>query len=207
MVKGFILMLSLVMVPLVSIAGSVGPVFKVNTAGEKSGVLTISNNGPDCSYQITVDELTVENGASRRSASSKIRFAPSIVTVKKGATQSIRYIKAEQSGSEEFFRVSVAELPAPGEVGLIKLVKQDLAWIWRSPTAQPNLSGRWVGEHFEVTNTGTASARLVSPSSGSATRSGLLGYVLPGETRKFALENFPHGVVSVEVNGQRRDIK
>lgn len=207
MIKSIVLALSLALVPLMSSAASVGPVFKVNTAGEKSGVLTISNDGPDRSYQITVDELTVEGGVSRRGPSEKIRFAPSIVMVKKGATQSIRYIKSDQVGREEFFRVSVAELPTPGEVGLIKLVKQDLAWIWRSPSAKANLTGRWVGDQFEVTNTGDASARLVSPSSGSATRSGLLGYVLPGETRKFALANFPHGVVSVEVNGQRQDIK
>lgn len=47
MMKSIILAVSLALVPLVSSVASVGPVFKVNTAGEKSGVLTISNDGPD----------------------------------------------------------------------------------------------------------------------------------------------------------------
>lgn len=204
----YMVALAVSLLPSLALAASVGPVYKINSGGERTGVLSISNDDPSRVYQITVDQMVVEGGVAVRKPSSNIRFAPSVIRVEKGAQQSVRYIKGPDStGSEEFYRVSVTEMAEPGETGMIKLVKQDLAWIWRAPNAQPLLSAKWEGEALVVTNTGTVSARLVSPQSGATTRPGLLGYVLPGETRRFSLPGFSHGPVSFDVDGKRQVVQ
>ncbi|MCD5965574.1 fimbrial biogenesis chaperone [Stenotrophomonas maltophilia] len=204
-----LLTLALFSVPLLASAVSMGPLATVYTGNEKTGVLTINNSdGPSTvTYSISVESVSVENGRAKRSPSQNIRFAPSVVTVGPGKTQTVRFLRTPMGGGEEVYRIRATQLSNPEIKGIQTLSSLDFPWIFRSADAKPQLTARWVGGKWLVTNTGNATAQLASAVGVGKTKTGLLGYVYPGETREFALTGFSPGSVSVLVNGQPMELK
>ncbi|WP_336619078.1 fimbria/pilus periplasmic chaperone [Stenotrophomonas sp. PS02301] len=191
-----------------AMAVSVGPTSAVYSPSETTGVLTVDNSNGDgeVTYRISVDEVVVIDSKSVRQPSNKIRFAPALITVQPGKTQTVRYLRGSSGASEEVYRIKMTQLPNPGAKGIQTLAHQDLSWIWRKDSSKPILVGRLNAKQWSVTNSGDATAQIVSPTTGGSTQSGLMGYVLPGETRVFQVPNLSGGPVSAIVNGQRMEI-
>ena len=185
---------------------SVGPLAKIYTANEKTGEIVITNTTTSQeSYQIKVDRITVLDGKAVRTPSDAIKFAPMVVTLAPGKSQVVRFLRQSTlAGGEEYYRIVVRQRPKPDAKEWQQLKSMDFPWIWRSPLATPNLKVRWEKDEFVVTNSGSATAQLVGLKSGTKAVEGLVGYVSPGETRGFKLVGFPHGAVTVHVNGKQQ---
>lgn len=182
---------------------SVSPLVKTYTANETKGEITITNTAKEGSttYQISVDRLTVENGVSVRKPSQNIRFAPSLVTVPAGKSQKVLFLRTPAQSTEEVYRINVRELKDPKKQGLQRLSAMDFPWIWRGLDVKPSITGRWEKDELVVTNSGQGTAQLTDLIAGSKQKKGLIGYVLPGETKRFKMPDMPRSQVSVKVNG------
>jgi P pilus assembly chaperone PapD len=188
------------------------------------------------SYQITVDRLTLVNGEVVRTPTEDIMFAPRVVRLEAGKSQVVRFKKtSSQSTGEEYFRVRVRQLqepklppcvasveptaevkpvsntpcdssPRPAGLEVVQLMSMDFPWFWRSPSAAPILSAKWQGDKLVFTNTGNATAQLKNITSGPKSKPGLIGYVMPGETKAFTFKGFAHGPVTATVNDKSQVI-
>lgn len=188
-------------------AVSVSPAAIVYTGNEETGVLNIDNSEGTTAvtYRISALEVTVSGGTQVRTQSDKIRFAPALVTVQPGKSQAVRFLRGDLGATEQVYRVKMTQQLDPALKTVQTPVHQDLSWIWRPEGAQPRLSARWDSNGWTVSNTGNATAQLVSPTAGGKVVPGLLDYVLPGETRTFKLD-LPREVVRATVNGKITEI-
>lgn len=188
-------------------AVSVSPAAIVYTGNEKSGVLNIDNSDGTTAvtYRISALEVTVNGGTQVRTQSNNIRFAPALVTVQPGKSQAVRFLRSDLGSAEQVYRVKMTQQVDPALKIVQTPVHQDLSWIWRPEGAQPRLKARWDSNGWTVSNTGNATAQLVSPTAGGKVVPGLLDYVLPGETRTFKLD-LPREAVRATVNGKVTEI-
>lgn len=168
------------------------PSVAIYKPGQKAGVLAISNSDPHPrSFQLHVNEMTVENGIGVSKPSTELRFAPSIITVPAKSVQTVRFVMKGASDSERYFRIIVEELKPidfkPTESGIYFLTKMSLPWFWRSDSQAPQLSARWDGEDLLVKNSGNSTAQLSVLTAGSVKVPGLVGYVMPGAEERFKI--------------------
>lgn len=185
-------------------AVNVGPLTKTYTNNEKTGSITIQNTSNTAeTYQITVCQMVVTNGERSCTPTSNVVFAPSVVTIGAGKTQTGRFVKRTQSPQEEVYLVRVQQLKDPNSTGFQQLKAMAFPWMWRSLDAKPVLQARWDKDELVVTNTGNATAQLTGLQVGDFTKQGLLGSVMPQEVHRFPLKDAPRGqAVRVNVNGQ-----
>lgn len=193
-------------------AVQVAPLYTVYEPATKAGVLKVTNTDPTPkTYQVIVDAWTVENGVSVRNAATDIRFAPSVFTVKPGQMQTVRWARTGAPGADEkAYRILVKEIPDPEvlkQEGIHNVMNIDSGWIFRPASLSPQLTARAEGNSLIVTNSGNATARLVDLVSGAASIPGLVGYVLPGETKTIVLSKKPSGNVSVKINDKDAQIE
>ena len=189
----------------------VRPLVATFDPSQKAGTMTITNtDDTEKTYQVMVDAWTVVGGKQVRTRTkTDIRFAPSIVTLAPGASQTVRYVHtAPVAGGEKAYRLRVEEIPAevePTESGVIYAIVMDFPWIWRAAGATPELSARWDGTDLLVKNSGNATAQLVGLTAGATIKKGLLGYVLPGEEGRFKV-GAKAATVSLVVNGEAMNL-
>lgn len=201
-----LLAVALSAVALPAAAVSVSPLYTVYEPTQKAGVLKVANTeATDKTYQVVVEKWVIENGEQVRKATDEIRFAPAVFTIKPGKQQSVRWaVRGAPAGDEKAYRVAVREVPdlkSMTKGGVYNLINVDAGWFWRSDALKPDLSAKLDAGSVVVTNRGRATARLVDLVSGGEARNGLIGYVLPGETRSFKLDLKKAGSdISVKVN-------
>ncbi len=213
---------------------SISPLAQTLAPSQKSGQMVISNaNSKPVTLQVFVDKWTTAGPGDRElteaeqkercqsgkhdnqmlTPTTEIRFAPSVMTLKPGATQTVRYIMTAPEGApEQAYRVCVKELPSPEALAqargrVIITTSMIFPWIWRAADAKPQLSAHWSQGDLVVKNAGTATAQLVNLQAGSVSKHGLQGYVLPGETHTFKLGvKAPVGQVQTKVNGHEETL-
>lgn len=212
---------------------SVAPTIQTLAPSQKSGQVVVTNKSlTESTIQVFVDKWSVADGnqptltpeeaskrckiaaiaSQNRYPSTDIRLAPSVMKLKPGASQIVRYVFTAPDGAPEHaYRVCVKEIPGPdakpNAQGIIMASAMDGPWFWRSPEAKPQLSAQWSNGNLVVKNAGTATAQFVNLVAGSVSKKGLVGYVLPGETHVFALgESTRPSKVTATVNGAEQTL-
>ncbi len=207
-----------ILAAMLAVAGSaqavqISPLVAVYPASIERGTLTITSTESETkTYQLFVDAWTVENGKAvrKRAADTDFRLVPSVMTIAPGKRQTVRFERKVPVTGEVAYRLRLIEVLPPevlAKPGLHQVLNIDWPWFWRAGTVEPQLSARWSGLQLVVTNTGNASAQLSQLTAGSTKVEGLLGYVLPGETRAFGLgAKAAVPSVSVVVNGKAQTL-
>ncbi|MFK3661059.1 molecular chaperone [Scandinavium sp. NPDC088450] len=210
------------------------PIDPILTADKNATELWIENQGTTATtMQVRIVRWQQESGFERYQQQQDVVASPPILRIDKGGKQLIRLIKqaAVPQGKEQAYRIIVDEIPQPTDtskpqIGLklqmrysiplfvygqgMPVVTEGENHVLVSPN---NLSWRVTAldgkPAIEVRNRDLVHVRLsnVSVRQGSSEREvapGLLGYVLPGQTRIWAL---PAGVthpteLSATVNAQ-----
>lgn len=212
---------------------SVAPTIQTLAPSQKSGQVVVTNKSlTESTIQVFVDKWSVAEGdqqtltpeeaskrckiaaiaSQNRYPSTDIRLAPSVMKLKPGASQIVRYVFTAPDGAPEHaYRVCVKEIPGPdakpNAQGIIMASAMDGPWFWRASDAKPQLSARWSNGSLVVKNTGTATAQFVNLDAGSVSKKGLVGYVLPGETHTFDLRvTTPTNRVKATINGAEQTL-
>jgi fimbrial chaperone protein len=180
--------------------------------------LWLSNTGDGTLHaQVRVFHWTQEGSEERLAPSRGLAISPPMLQIDSGARQLVRVIRsaAPPNVNEDAFRVLIDELPvdesqasqdgsksAVPEGGLQYVLRYSIP-IFVQPTGNggsvtPKLSGKIVHEgdqtFIEVTNQGTGHAQLGNlvlvgaEGKREELSAGLVGYVLPGQTKRWPLK-------------------
>ena len=179
--------------------------------------LWLSNTGDGTLHaQVRVFHWTQEGGEEKLAPSRGLAISPPMLQIDSGARQLVRVIRssAPPSVNEDAYRVLIDELPvdesqtAAGDTskstpqGGLQYVLRYSVPIFVQPSGQagnvaPKLSGKVAHEgdqtFIEVTNQGTGHAQLgnlvLVDARGKREElsAGLVGYVLPGQTKRWPL--------------------
>ena len=149
----------------------------------------------------------LENVCTDTPETSDIKFGPSLVEIQPGKEQVVRLGRVVPfAGPEMHYRAQITEIPAdlkdePQEQGakIILPIAYNVGVFWREPTASANVAASWVSNGLELRNNGTATAKVLAPNDKGAM--GLLGYVLPGQTKVFPYTK-SQGSLTLNINGQ-----
>ncbi|MDC0727558.1 molecular chaperone [Phytobacter diazotrophicus] len=182
----------------------------------KATELWIQNQGnTPATMQVRIVRWRQERGDERYQPQTDVVASPPIVTIQKGTKQLIRLIKQTEipAGTEQAYRIIVDEIPpagsSQGQMGIKLQMRYSIPLFvyGKGITTYPEsanhalvdpreLSWQVVRENgkpaLQIRNQGDVHVRLtaVSARQGGQTRviaDGLLGYVLPGETRSWPL--------------------
>lgn len=183
-----------------------GPILLQIGAGENASRLRLSNNGDArLAAQVRVFAWRQEDGEDRLSASDAVVASPPIVELVPGAEQIVRLVRLgpPASGIDHSFRLVVDELPldageAQSRVSVrMRYVLPLFVRAKDAPGAKLSCTVRDDAALLECVNSGGRAAQLgasqLRDNSGWALplSAGLLGYVLPGSRRVWALPKNP----------------
>lgn len=195
---------------------------------ERSGVLWLSNGSDQpLRAQVRVFRWHQDNGEDELVETQDLVASPPFAEVRPGAQQVIRLVRFGEAANaaspcEESYRIIVDELPsaeARDQPGLDYVLRYSVPVYLTSAACngeRPSLSWQIEaqdGQAFlKVSNSGQVRAQLANvrfvKDSGESTTvtGGLLGYVLPGATRRFALAHpaahfADGGQIEVQLNG------
>jgi len=173
------------------------------TQTARSAVMYLRNDGTEAlNVQVRAFRWEQAAGEDRLSPTNQLRVSPPIQMIPPGGEQFVRILLAEDMWpqGEESFRLIVDELPgAPAANGRVQLlIRYSVPVIVRSGELAPaDLSFRLDRSEghtiLEARNSGGQSAQLselrLTTRSGNTIRmnSGLFGYVLAGQTRRWQL--------------------
>lgn len=173
--------------------------------------MRVINNGTQpATLQFQAFTWTQVEGTNVETPTTGIRFSPSIAVVQPGAEQVVRVIRiAPPISQEDPYRIRASELPGEtnqgtGASATLRLT-YNLPLIYRPEGALPELQMRWEQSTLVVANSGTATAQIaaVGPVGRAPWKPGLVGYVLPGSTMRFAMPT-SSSTVQALVNGSVR---
>ena len=199
------------------------------TISDRSGVLTLLNGSDKpLTAQVRVFRWSQDKGEDELVASDDLIPSPPFATIEASGRQVIRLVRSSPAGTteaacEEPFRVLVDELPSAvsAKRGLHYVVRHSVPVYLTNPgcdDAKPQLAMQVVRERgsswLEIANSGQRRAQIAKitlvDSAGSRTElsAGLLGYVLAGARRRFALPEtaasfIGEGHVEALINGSQ----
>lgn len=170
-------------------------------AGTRAGRLVLANTGDaPVAAQVRAYAWTQVDGEDVLEASPALTASPAIVEIAPGAEQLVRIVRAEASAaaSEQAYRVIVDELPGDPDTEATNAVTVRMRYVLpvfvrAADAAGAALSCQVGGASLTCRNTGGQAAQLgattlVGSRGSSELTPGLLGYVLAGSTRRFALD-------------------
>ena len=185
-------------------------------ANKNADGLWLSNTGDGTLHaQVRVFHWTQEGGEEKLAPSRGLTISPPILQIDAGARQLVRVIRssAPPSVDEDAYRVLIDELPvdesqntagdaskpAGPQSGLQYVLRYSVPiFVQPSGSVAPKLSGKVVREgdqtFIEVTNQGTGHAQLGNmvlidaQDKREELSAGLVGYVLPGQTKRWPLK-------------------
>lgn len=197
------------------------------TIPERSGTIWLTNEGNEpLRAQVRVFRWSQNEGEDVLAETTDLVASPPFVAVAPGAQQVVRLVRTAaavdpSAPCEQSFRIVVDELPAadrPDGSGLQYVLRFSVPVYLTTPACAdlaPVLAWRIEQGHdgpaLLVANTGQVRAQLADlalvAAGGARTDvgSGLVGYVLPGQQRRFTLNStaIAGGNVEVSVNGSR----
>lgn len=194
------------------------------TPASRSAVMQLRNRGAEpMNVQVRAFRWHQAGGEDRLEITNQLRVSPPIQVIPPGGEQYVRILLAEElaTQSEETYRLIVDELPgAPAADGHVQMLIRYSVPVTLRPAglAPPALHFRLHqepdGPVLEAQNTGGKGAQLaelqLTTASGETIQlnSGLLGYVLAGQVRRWPL-SLPDGAraeqatsISAQVDGQ-----
>ncbi|VVD69737.1 molecular chaperone [Pandoraea aquatica] len=189
----------------------VSPVIVNILPTQPATTLTLGNSGDlPIHGQLRLYAWTQRNGDNVLTPTDALIASPPIVRIEPGDRQIVRLVHVAQKveGSEQSYRLLVDELPpvdgTPSEGVSIRLRYSLPVFVQANQTRSPSLhfDVRMTQGELEVRNDGERHAQLgatrVLDASGRSVEltRGLLGYVLAGQTRRFAVR-WPAGAPPV----------
>ena len=184
-------------------------------AGVRAGRLVLANTGDAMvAAQVRVYAWTQVDGEDVLSPSPALTASPAIVEIAPGAEQLVRVIRADGSPvtAEQAYRVIIDERPGDPDKDATNAVTVRMRYVLpvfvRADNAPAHaLDCRIGGASLTCRNTGGRAAQLGATTLvGSRARSeltpGLLGYVLAGSSRRFALDAAKVSVAGTPVSLQ-----
>ncbi|MEO7553747.1 MAG: molecular chaperone [Alteraurantiacibacter sp.] len=200
------------------------------TIPERSGVVWLNNEGDQpLRAQVRVFRWTQADGEDVLAETTDVVASPPFAEIAPGTQQVIRLVRfgtgaTAMTGCEQTYRIIVDELPPaeePATTGLQYVLRYSVPVYLTNPACRaeaPALTWRVEpadgGTMLVVSNAGQFHAQLanigVVDAAGLRTEisGGLLGYVLPGAERRFAIPVAPEaftagGNLEVKVNGEQ----
>jgi len=193
---------------------------------KNAGALWLSNTGDTPVHaQVRVYRWTQEGGEDKLVPSTELQASPPMLKVPGGGKQLVRVVRvrpAPAGTTEEAYRLVINELPVKNadQKGLAYVVQYSLPVFLQPVTAAQPPRLQWALERgpdavmLKASNDGAQRAQLASlvfvDSEGRRTElvPGLLGYVLPGATMRWALKAPEQvfakgGTLEVMVNGDK----
>lgn len=196
------------------------------TIPARSSVVFVSNQGASpLRAQVRVFRWSQQDGEDMLAETTELVASPPFVTVASGSQQVVRLVRLGEPDAgvpcEQTYRIIVDELPAgeqPPSDGLRYVMRFSIPVYLTNPACgeiTPAL-GWWIeqaadGPALVVQNTGQQHAQLADLAmvdlrgNRREVAAGLVGYVLPGQTRHFSLSSVPAaaagGTLEVSVNG------
>lgn len=194
---------------------------------QNAGGLWLSNSGTQpLQVQIRLYRWTQQDGADVLQPSDALLASPPMQQLAAGQRQLVRIVRADDAppATQASYRVIVDELPntAPGRTGMQFVLRYSVPIFVDpvpGPALQPQLRARLLDVGgmavLEVSNHGAGYAQLAdlgyaagAPEQAAPrmVRSGLIGYVLAGQTMRWPLDHpidsFQDGTFSARVNGE-----
>ncbi|WP_341676841.1 molecular chaperone [Niveibacterium sp. SC-1] len=195
---------------------------------KNAGALWLSNTGDTpLNAQVRVYRWTQEGEANQVTPSSELQASPPMLQIPPGGKQLVRVVRLRQPPSgavEEAYRLIINELPPArkeGQQGLSYVLRYSVPVFLQpsAPARPPQLNwalerGSGAAVSLKVSNSGAQRAQLASldfvDRAGKRTElmPGLIGYVLPGATMRWALKASEQvfatgGTLEVMVNGEK----
>lgn len=215
------------LLPTVAAAASlqVSPTLLQLRAEQNAEGLWLSNSGSrPLQVQVRLYRWTQRDGADVLQPSDELLVSPPMQQLGAGQRQLVRVVRASDAApsTQLSYRVIVDELPTvdPSRTGMQFVLRYSVPIFVDPPPAvalKPRLQARLVDAGgmavLEVINSGGGYAQLADlgylmPSSPAprTVRSGLIGYVLAGQTMRWPLDqpttSFQGGTFSARVNGE-----
>lgn len=179
-------------------------------ASQQIGSITVTNTSSEpVTFQARGFTWTQVNGSDVLTPTDDVKFGPAVFSIAPGGKQKMRVIRAKPvQGQEAAYRVIVSELPREqakkehkGDGVSLEMpifLQYSLPIFYRSTGAEPHLSGSWSAKGLTVTNTGSATAKVI-------VKSDQWKYVLPQASVTFeGLKG--SGAVQATVNGEATTI-
>lgn len=197
---------------------------------ERSGVVWLNNGSDETLHaQVRVFRWHQENGEDELVETEDLMASPPFAEIQPGGEQVIRLVRfgdavAANGACERSYRIIVDELPSTQSndtANLQYVLRYSVPVYLTSPSCaqqQPSLNWQIVADGnqawLSVVNLGEMRAQLANVNFEAADgrsfaiTSGLLGYVLPGATRRFALPDsaaayVDGGHIEVQLNGSQ----
>lgn len=187
----------------------VSPILVEFSSGEKAKELWLTNTGKtNIRAQVRMQEWTQLNSQEILQPTRKLVASPLITEIKPGQRQLVRLIKPANTNTtqEQAFRVLVDELPGSNpeqnNSGLNILLQYSIPIFYKAPqppktaqgmTSLDNIQFKYTNGQISVTNRSSSYLRLSQFSYVSSAGksipliSGLMGYVLAGQTMSWNL--------------------
>lgn len=190
---------------------------------ERADMIWLTNtSAAPIQAQVRVYRWSQDATGDRLDPTDALLASPPIVRIAPGGRQLVRLVLTAPAACEDAFRLAINEVPAPAPPGGgLRYVLHYSVPVFASPKGcqalAPQLDWRLEpatqGVRLVIANTGGRHAQIArlayTDVRGRRTEltGGLLGYVLPGQTRPFTFEASPAvfaggGTVETLVNGQ-----
>lgn len=189
-------------------------------AGVRAGRLVLANSGDaPIATQIRVYAWRQDGGEDVLEPSGNLVVSPAIVEIPAGGEQLVRVVRTDGSAitQEQAYRVVVDELPGDpaGDSSTVQVRMRFLipVFVRTADPAPASLACRLEPDALSCSNPGGRAAQLgatylVQEAQRIEITSGLLGYVLAGSMRRFAIDPKtldkagPHSRLEVRLNGE-----
>lgn len=213
---------ALIASPALAASVVIWPVDPTIKKGERATAIWVENQGAEpMTVQIRAFGWSQSGGKEDLSEQDEVVASPPIATVAAGQRQLIRLIRRTPGvgPAEGSYRLLIDELPAPASAVASggTMATLGVQMRYSIPLFTYNVDPATVGpilktkvlnegpERFLVlSNTGAKHARLVDlrgQAGGPSLMSGLVGYVLPGQTQRFTLPKGAEAGFVANVNG------
>ncbi|ACF50976.1 molecular chaperone [Stenotrophomonas maltophilia] len=191
-------------------------------ANQNAEALWISNSGTEpVQVQVRIYRWQQADGRDQLEASDALLPSPPMQSLAAGQRQLVRLVRVDASAPavQQAFRVIVDEIPAydPTRQGMQFVLRYSIP-VFVQPEGKPpapRLQARLIQDGagpamLEVHNSGDGQAQVADLAVLLGQRStpllpGLVGYVLPGQTMRWALQQAPAqlagGIFSARING------
>lgn len=152
-------------------------------------------------YQVSVLVWRQDGLTETEVPTRDVMASPTVLEVAPGAKRVVRLMKLKPGAGA--FRLSVREILKPSSAsGIRTAVSFSVPVLFESATATPTLTAQRQAGQLVITNTGTGAAQITAIGAVSAkpAKEGMLGWLLPGGTKRFDFA--PAGDVVLKVNGR-----
>lgn len=192
----------------------IGPPGRVSPDTVMRDAITLTNHGKESvKFQARAMLWSQDSGTNAEVSTREILISPALVEIPAGEKRVVRIARQKPANGKALaYRIHFNELPKPpsgsGSVAQM-LTEYSLPFVYEPASAAPvQISASWQGKDLVLTNTGGRAAKItaIGPVGAKAWAPGLLGWVLPGASMRFAI-NANDSNIQLSVNGKPQTLQ